>query len=60
MVGDRVRHCHRSPLWSAVGELVIVDRDDGRQGEFIFKTPSSMTIQARVREFTLAIWATLL
>ena len=27
VVGDRVCHCHWSPLWLAVGELVIMVRD---------------------------------
>ena len=37
MVRDRVCHRHWSPSWSAVGELVVIVRDDGRRGEPRFK-----------------------
>ena len=33
VVGDRVRHRHRSPSWSAVGALAVVVGDGGCRGE---------------------------
>ena len=33
MVGDRVCHCHWSPSWSVVGELVIIIGDGCHQAQ---------------------------